>query len=145
VIVADTGPLVALLDADDRHHDRCVAWFRTVRVPLLVPSPVLTEVCWLLDRSKGSATEAVFLRSIADRAGSLVLVPLVEEDLLRMADLVERYGDLPLGAVDASVMAVAERLRIDTIATLDIRHFTVVRPAHVPHFVLEPALPPVPS
>lgn len=138
MIVADTGPLVALLDADDRHHARCVEWFQSVRSPLLVPSPVLTEVCWLLDRSKGSATEAVFLRSMAATAGPLVLVSLVDDDLRRMADLVERYADLPLGAVDASVAAVAERLGIDTVATLDVRHFSVLRPVHVSHFTLQP-------
>lgn len=141
MIVADTGPLVALLDADDRHHERCVDWFKSTRSPLLVPSPVLTEVCWLLDRSKGSTAEAAFLRAIADPTGPLVLVPLGAEDLRRMADLVERYGDLPLGAVDASVIAVAERLKVTSVATLDVRHFSVVRPAHVSHFVLEPTPP----
>jgi predicted nucleic acid-binding protein len=126
------------LDADDRHHGRCVEWFQSIRSPLLVPSPVLTEVCWLLDRSKGSAVEAVFLRSLAESGGPLMLVSLVDDDLRRMADLVERYANLPLGAVDASVAAVAERLGIDTIATLDVRHFSVLRPAHVSHFSLQP-------
>jgi uncharacterized protein len=56
----------------------------------------------------------------------------------RIAELTRRYLDLPLGATDASLIAIAERLGIDTIATLDRRHFTVVRPAHVEAFTLLP-------
>ncbi|GDY33122.1 hypothetical protein GTS_47550 [Gandjariella thermophila] len=56
----------------------------------------------------------------------------------RMAQLVKTYADLPLGAVDASVITVAERLGISRVATLDRRHFTVVRPKHVPALELLP-------
>lgn len=73
--------------------------------------------------------EATFLDAVA--AGEFEDVPLVENDLKRMAQLVRTYADLPLGAVDASVIAVAERLKLTDVATLDRRHFTVVRPNHV--------------
>lgn len=59
-------------------------------------------------------------------------------DWLRIAELVVAYDDLPLGTVDASVVAAAERLDITTIATLDRRHFSVVRPAHVDGFEILP-------
>jgi hypothetical protein len=59
-------------------------------------------------------------------------------DWLRIAELVARYRDLRLGTTDASVVAAAERLGIRTVATLDRRHFTVVRPAHVEAFELLP-------
>jgi predicted nucleic acid-binding protein len=59
-------------------------------------------------------------------------------DWLRIAELVWRYRDLPLGTVDASVVAAAERLRIREVATLDRRHFTVVRPAGIGSFTLLP-------
>lgn len=55
-----------------------------------------------------------------------------------MAELAERYADLGLGGTDASVVAIAERLGIDKIATLDRRHFSVVRPRHVEAFTLLP-------
>lgn len=55
-----------------------------------------------------------------------------------MADLVVTYGDLPLGTTDASVVAVAERLKITDVATLDRRHFAVVRPNHVDALTLLP-------
>lgn len=66
------------------------------------------------------------------------MVPLTMPDLGRMAELVEKYADFPLCLVDASVIAVAERLGAQQIATLDRRHFSVVRPAHLPAFTLLP-------
>lgn len=77
-----------------------------------------------------------FLGDIA--AGSFALEPVQPDDLLRMAELVAQYHDLPLGTVDASVIATAERLRVTEIATVDRRHFTVVRPAHTEAFHLLP-------
>jgi len=124
VIVWDTGPLVAAADRDDRDHARCVDLMR--RTPPLIPYPVLTEVCYILERERGSKAEAAFLGSVS--AGQVSLLPLAREDIDRMAELVEKYADFPLGAVDASVIAVAERLRADAVATLDRRHFVAVRP-----------------
>jgi uncharacterized protein len=102
------------------------------------PAPVLTEVCWLLDRNRGSKAEAILLRALADPRGPLTLSPTTDEELLRIADLVERYADLPLRAVDASVVALAERLGIGEVATIDHRHFNIVRPTHVEAFTLLP-------
>jgi predicted nucleic acid-binding protein len=55
-----------------------------------------------------------------------------------MAELVKPYADLPLGTCDAAVIALAERLHVDEVATLDLRHFTVVRPRHVTALTLLP-------
>jgi predicted nucleic acid-binding protein len=136
LIIIDTGPLVAAADADDSQHARCVEMFRTARRPWLVPEPVIAEVCYLLERERGSRVEAAFLRSFGQ--GSFTLAPLALADTDRMAELVETYADFPLGGVDAAVIAIAERLKISTIATLDRRHFTAVRPQHVPAFTLLP-------
>jgi predicted nucleic acid-binding protein len=136
VIIWDTGPLFAAADVDDRDHPRCVELMRHTAAPLLMPIPVLTEVGYLLERERGARAEAEFLRSI--RAGQVMMVPLTAADLDRMAELVETYSDFPLGLVDASVIAVAERLNADAIATLDHRHFSVVRPRHLPAFKLLP-------
>lgn len=80
--------------------------------------------------------EVSLLGSLA--AGIVILEPVKPADLLRMAELVARYSDLPLGTVDASVVAAAERLEVTTIATLDRRDFGVVRPRHVEAFELLP-------
>ncbi len=84
----------------------------------------------------GAQAEARFLAQLA--AGDLQLEAITPTDLERMSELVATYADLPLGTVDASVVATAERLGAATVATLDRKHFTVVRPAHVAAFELLP-------
>lgn len=137
MIVVDTGVLVALLDVDDRHHDRCREWYAEARGPLVVPYPVIVETCYFIERDAGPQLEATFLRSF-DGDGAFIAAQLEPADVRRMADLVEQYADLPLGAVDASVIAVAERLNVAEVATLDLRHFGVVRPRHVVAFDIVP-------
>ena len=65
-------------------------------------------------------------------------MPLDAGDYLRATDLMSTYIDLPLGFVDAAVIAVAERLETTRIATLNVRDFAVVRPAHAEHLTLLP-------
>jgi predicted nucleic acid-binding protein len=139
MIICDTGPLVAALNADDKQHVRCRDLLLHGRRPLIVPAPVLTEVCYLAGSRLGSNVEAAFLQSLATR--ELILEPTTARDLARMAALVRTYGDFPLGTVDASVIAVAERLNATTIATLDHRHFRAVRPNHCDAFDLVPPRP----
>lgn len=139
MILCDTGPLVAAAVANDRNHHACTELFtgaHLARRPLLVPATVVAEVGYMLNREGGARAEAIFLRSMAD--GDFSLVDLTRKDLGRMADLVVQYGDLPLGTTDASVIAIAERLNIAEVATLDHRHFTVIRPAHVEALTLVP-------
>jgi uncharacterized protein len=79
------------------------------------------------------------VRFLGDLAsGSLTLEPVHATDLLRIAELVAQYRDLPLGTVDASVVAAAERLGVAEIATTDRRHFSVVRPRHTESFEIVP-------
>jgi predicted nucleic acid-binding protein len=82
------------------------------------------------------AAEASFLRSVV--AGTFRLVEPAPADLERTAALIEQYADLPLGAADASVIAVAERFGVKTVLTLDQRHFRIVHPRHVGSFQLLP-------
>jgi len=96
----------------------------------------VTEVAYLLASRLGVEAEIRFLGDFA--AGNLISEPVAGEDWLRIAELVGSYRELPLGTVDASVVAAAERLHINQIATLDHHHFTVVRPAHAPAFELLP-------
>ena len=87
---------------------------------------MIAEVCYLLERERGSEVEAAFLRSFGRR--EMTLAPLTIEDTDWMADLVETYASLGLGGVDVAVIAIAERLNVATIATLNRRDFAVVRP-----------------
>jgi predicted nucleic acid-binding protein len=139
VIVCDTGPLVAAADRDDRDNRACtdlLTGLHLARRAILVPAPVVAEVGYLLARTGGARIEAAFLRSIV--AQTVTIVDLELADYGRMAELVETYADFPLGTTDAAVIAVAERLGITEIATLDHRHFRAVRPRHTEAFTLLP-------
>lgn len=136
MILVDTGPLVAIADEDSQWHQACIDALFSTRVSLLVPATVVAEVCYLLDRDAGPKVEAQFLRSFEE--GFLNIVDLTTVDLSRAAELVEEYADLPLGGTDASLVAISERLGVKDVATLDIRHFSVVRPKHVEYFNLLP-------
>jgi len=109
---------------------------RQAEGPLLVPSPVLGEIGYLLQSRVGPQAEVTFLKSFG--GDGFHIAELVDQDIQRMAGLVETYIDLPLGIVDAAVIAIAERLRLTEIATLDHRHFNIVRPNHVQAFTLLP-------
>jgi predicted nucleic acid-binding protein len=133
-LIVDTGPLVAMLDATDPDHARCADLLDRSTEPRLVPVCVLVEVEYLL--RPWPEAFAALLRDM--EGGALELVELSARWLLRAGELIERYRDLPLGLVDASVIAAAEMLRETRVATLDHRHFTAVRPAHTDALTLLP-------
>ena len=139
MIVCDTGPLVAAALSNDADHAACVRLFTEMHEAgreLLVPATVVAEVGYLLAREAGPGVESLFLTSLA--AGDFATVELTIADYARMAELVVAYGDLPLGTTDASVIAIAERFKLTDVATLDRRHFTVIRPSHVNSLTLLP-------
>ncbi len=132
MILVDTGVLFGATDVDDPRHLECAELLDSLgSTPLGVTVPVVVESSWLIESRLGPAAEAHFLRAVS--AGEIERL-----ELNRVAELVAGYADLGLGLVDASVVAVAERLGIAQIATLDRRHFSVVRPAHVTTFEIIP-------
>lgn len=136
MIVIDTGPVIANANRTDEHHQRCARLLQDFPGPLLLPQPLLTEIGYMLATHAGVKAEADFLRDVAD--GPYDLVSVTATEVNRAADLVEKYANLPLGTADAFVVAIAEKYNVVNIATLDRRHFTVVRPSHVPAFNLLP-------
>ena len=104
MIVCDTGPLVAAALSNDADHVACVRLFTDMHAAgrdLLVPATVTAEVGYLLAREAGARVESLFLHSLAE--GDFAAVDLTAADYARMAELVNTYGDLPLGTTDASV------------------------------------------
>ena len=136
MIVVDTGPLYAAADSSDAHHQACVPLFTDPPDRLVLPVSVVVEASFLIERHLGPQAEARFLSSLP--SSGVTVEQLVQDDLARMAELVATYADMPLGAVDASVVAIAERLGAMTLLSLDQRHFSVVRPRHTEAFTLLP-------
>ena len=128
MLIVDAGPLVAAAATRDRNHARCVELLANAEGPLVVPMLVITEVAYFLADRIGHTAERAFAESL--RAGELIAEPVEPHDWARVGELLEQYDDLGLGIVDASVVAACERLGQTELATLDRRHFSVVRPRH---------------
>lgn len=132
MILCDTGPLVAAFNRADRDHLRCVAFLRENWARLVVPSLAVTEICHLLADPKrrghpGLAAE--FCTAIAE--DELRVIEAAPYDYRRMAELLTSYASLRLQTVDACVIALAERLDVREVASLDHRDFFVVAPRHL--------------
>lgn len=134
-VVVDSSVLVAAADAGDRAHARVRDAIAEERSEIVVPQTTVPEVCHLLRHRLGASAEVQFVEALA--ASPWRLEPLSGPDVKRCAELVARYADLPLGFVDASVVAIAERLGAIRIYTLDA-DFSMVRPRHVKAFELMP-------
>jgi uncharacterized protein len=136
VLIVDTGPLVAAADRADKDHDACRALLEDDEGPLVTTGLVIAEAAYLINRQLGPAAEAALYSSVID--GDLEVADLVRTDWERIRELVTGYASLPLGGTDASVIALAERHGAIRVATLDRRHFTVVRPRHAQALELLP-------
>jgi uncharacterized protein len=129
--------LVGAFDRDDDEHERCAELLaQTTRERRVVPSPVLVEVDHLLGSHAGKGSFVEVLEQV--RSGALVIENLVNGDFERVEELLRTYADLEVGFVDASVLAVTERLGEPKLATLDHRHFATMRPRHVDALELLP-------
>ena len=135
-LICDTGPLYAAMDIADQDHVACARLLETTDEQVLVPAPVVVELDWLVGQRLGPDAFLSFLADSLD--GLLEVVDLQTQDYLRVRELLDRYRDLGLGFVDAAVLSVVERLGETKLATLDRRHFTIVRPRHVPAIRLVP-------
>jgi predicted nucleic acid-binding protein len=136
MLIVDAGPLVAAAARRDRNHERCVELLSQASPPLLVPALVVTEVAYFLSDWIGVRAEQAFARSLQE--GELLVEPVEPLDWARIVELLDDYRDLPLGIVDASIVAACERLGATTLVTLDRRHFSVVRPRHCEALTLLP-------
>lgn len=120
--VVDSGPLVALFDRDDAHHTKALDFLRTFKGELISDLPVVTEVMYLLDFSVQA--QVSFLQWLV--AGGVTLIDVTAEDLVRTTELLQKYSGLPADFADATLVALAERLGMHEIATVD-RDFGIYR------------------
>lgn len=134
-LVCDASVVHAALNPRDRSHLACIELLSSSS-STTIPAPVIVEVDWLARSRNVHGATVELLESIED--GSLAVVDLDLEDYVRVRSLLSAYADLGLEFVDAAVVAVAERLEQTRVATLDHRHFSVVKPLHCEHFTLVP-------
>ena len=131
----DTGFLLAVIDADDDLHEACVAAFQSEVNPVL-PDVVLPELAYLILREMGYPVLIGFLRSLAN--GELPIVQTTTQDLERAASVLEKYADSRVDFVDSAIVALAERLELTRILTVDRRHFGLFKPSHCDYFDIIP-------
>ena len=134
MILVDAGPLVALVDADDQHHQACAATFRLIKEPLATVWPPVTEAMHLLeDLPQGQQA----LWDMLER-GAIGLLPLGSPDFPRIRELMRKYKNRPMDLADAALIRVAEREGTRKIFTVDRADFSVYRLHNRIHPVLLP-------
>ena len=120
-IVVDAGPLIALFDRDDRHHRRAVAFVAACRSRLVTNLPVLTEVTFLLRFSVAAQRDLLLWAHQA-----LDIDQATAGDIPRIVALLDKYRDMPADFADASLVALAERMNLTRVASID-HDFAVYR------------------
>lgn len=133
-VLVDAGPLIALLDRSDAHHDKVVTALRKIQDPLVSVWPVLVEAMYLLSFS-WQAQKALW--EIFE-TGTVQLLPLGSDDIPQMKTLMEKYRDLPMDLADAALVRVAERQGLRRVLTLDQKDFNVYRLPRKGRFTLLP-------
>lgn len=121
-ILIDSGPLIALFDASDKHHQNTINFIKTNNYPLVTTLASITETLHLLDFNRNAQID--FLEWI--QKGAVEIHNIENSDFKRLKDLTEKYRDLPMDFADSCLVYLAEKLNINTIATID-RDFTVYR------------------
>jgi predicted nucleic acid-binding protein len=135
-ILLDTSLLYALNDADDQNHAKAVDFLSSLTAGLLLPAPVLPELCYLLHSRLGHIAMRRFLAGLV--SSDIALVTIETSDLLRITEILNQYADANLDFTDAAIITMAERLGLERIATFDHRDFSLVRPQHCAAFELLP-------
>ncbi len=128
-LILDTGVLYAALDRRDAAFTNCRRLLEEIQEEIVIPAVVLPEVDYLLTMRARPEALLNVLADIAD--GAYAVADLVPDDYLRVRQVCGRYADSDIGFVDAAVLAIVERLGEDKLATLDHRHFGILRPRHV--------------
>ena len=125
MIVADTGAILALLDSGDRHHAAIRDVYDQRPEAWLLPWAILPEVDYLVASHLGARAQEAFLEDVAE--GSFAVEYGRHQDVVRAHAIGRKYRTLGLGLVDTVVIAIAERVRAEAIATLDLKHFGAVK------------------
>ena len=135
--ILDTGFLYATFDADDQHHHRVNGLLAELSDDIMLPTVVLVELSYLLHARLGHDKMRQIIQQVEQ--SPIPLLSLTKKDLHRVHTLLDQYADMQLDFVDAAIVALAERLNIQRVLTVDRRDFLVIRPKHCSYFELLPA------
>lgn len=133
-IIADTSGIIAFLDKDDRFHSAALNIVKNHQI--YIPVTVLPEVDYLVTKYLGERVARSFIEDLAD--GYFNYLSIEFNDINKITTLMERYKDLPLGFVDASLAILAERYQIKRILTLDRKHFNLIQSEQVKYLEIFP-------
>ncbi|MBX3287894.1 MAG: PIN domain-containing protein [Acidobacteria bacterium] len=134
--ILDSGYLYARLNNNDIKHECVISTSLPRNKIVYFPIPAITEVAYLLGRDLGIGAVATFVRELSET--DIILEPPAPEDYLRSSDILRKYNDNNIDFVDACIVAMAERLNITKILTVDHRHFRIFKPEHCESFELIP-------
>jgi predicted nucleic acid-binding protein len=129
-LLCDTSVLIAIYDRSDQHHVRCIRLLNDWDGTLLIPEPVLGETCDFLRNHvrNGPALEVQLLESLTTAEGDIEVTNPLPDDRVRAADLARQLVSGPPGYVDGTILAMAERLKISDIATVDYKFLGMASP-----------------
>ncbi len=125
-IILDTSAVIGLMDKNYKKHTLLKRIFTEKENLFILPSTAIGEICYMLNSRFGSKIELIFLLEIIKASFQLEL--LKDIDIIRIVEILKKYDTLNIGYVDASIIAIAERLKVNKILTLDRKHFEVVAP-----------------
>ena len=125
-IILDTSAVIGLMDKKYKKHENLKTIFTEKDNLYILPSTTIGEICYMLNSRFGSKVELIFLEEIVKTSFQLEL--LKDMDIIRIIEILKKYGTLNIGYVDASIVAIAERLKINKILTLDRKHFEIIIP-----------------
>lgn len=135
-MIVDTSAILAFFDRDEPDHEAITAVLSQSSEPLVVSPYVIAEADYLIGTRLGVTAEIAAIRELAGGAWDLATIDSI--DLARTVPIIERYADHAIGVADASNVVLADRYRTTTIATLDRRHFSVLRPLSGGYFAIVP-------
>ena len=121
-ILIDSGPLIALFDSSDKYHQEAVDFIKTNKYPLATTLASITETLHLLDFNRNAQID--FLEWV--HRGAVEIHNIENSDFKKLRELTEKYRDLPMDFADSCLVHLAEKLNLNTIATID-RDFTIYR------------------
>lgn len=135
-VIVDTSFLVSLTNPREKHHAACVDVAHQITSRLIVPAAVLPEATYLIASRLSHRTMRAFVHQLKNP--QWIIANLTDDDLERASAILDFYADARLDFADATIVAIAERLNVETLLTLDRRDFSMIRPLHTNHFTILP-------